>query len=250
MRDYLFDELVGDLNEYGEATLECYDVDGDGALNRSEFDTFIMHTLDSRRRPCPSIRPPQELSEAEKAQILAWINAETNVTGRTRYFEKIYSSAPTTFERYEFYQALYENSWEYDLDYVVIGRSKADGSVFGSFGSLPWSSYLQYYDVLPYNSDYLFYFNLNSSTMWKNTTNSQDYFRVNTQYWENPGWERDLINFAFNDELIFRTCNWEKRTTVCARYFNMTTFDSNSAYSAGEKNVELSSFEVYIAHPL
>jgi len=142
VRDFMFDELVGDLEEYEDATIECYDVDGDGALNRSEFDTFIQHTLSNRPMRCPAMKPPKNLTSAERTQLISWIANAKNVAQSNIRLQQIYASVPTNFSRDVF---MYRVNGYSGIDFVALGRSKADGRVFGAFTSLKPDWYIGSY---------------------------------------------------------------------------------------------------------
>lgn len=216
-------------------------MDGDGALNRTEFDTYIVHTLDSRRRACPTALRPQELTLEEKRLIFRWMQNYSDESSFSP-LQQVYASTPTTFDRDEFKSCL---TGSYYTKFVAVGRSKVDGTVFGAYAKLSDGGYV-YNDH--YNFAYIYntsFFNLNSTTRWTNTLERYPYVEINTYgsyIEENSGdWPRRIIKF--NDDLIFKT-DASKPNTVFAQY-NMTSFERNASATNEPTVVELSSFEVY-----
>ena len=64
--------------------MQCYDVNGDGALNTTEFDRYVVDSIIGRKGRCPSYVPPTaaQLTTTQLNTLRSW----TNATSLTRVF--------------------------------------------------------------------------------------------------------------------------------------------------------------------
>ena len=221
--EILRDEAVAQKNELVRELMECYDVDGDGALNTTEFDRYVVDSLTGRNGPCPSyVAPPSlELSSYQSQTLLNWVNG-TNMT-------RIYNFVSGTFNKGSFEQIVGGYS-----SLFVIGQTQ-DGGVFGGYLNTTYPGY----ETQTWISDSsMFIFNMNLYSKWTTSYSSSNVWINTYDYYD------DIIDFGWHNALQFEACG----ANVCARYTPSNDFynePSNVELGVSSSNVVLNSFQVY-----
>ncbi len=111
-KDFLVRELI-----------QCYDINGDGALNTTEFDRYVVDSILGRKARCQSyVQPnPAQLTKTQIKTLRSWTNATS--------FIRIFASTTGNFSKIDFFNKVIGAS-----PTLYIAETK-NGTIFGGYFS-------------------------------------------------------------------------------------------------------------------